>query len=297
VISGFGAGFYVEFDTREEAVVEARVGISHVGFDGAKKNLVSETEGKTFDQIRAATRAEWNRLLGRVRIEDERPEAEPAKVKFYTALWHVLLGRGVNSDADGAYSDGTGRVGQIPLVNGQPEYARYNSDALWGSFWNLNQVWSLLYPEQMTAFAKHLLASYRESGWLPDGFVVNRRAPGMLSNQATLFLAAAYARNHSAFDREEIWNAVWKNQTQWRERPRFTGQEALAGYSLLGYAPCDDGGYGPSGYTLEYAFEDWCAAQLATQFGKKSEAIHPRGVLERVDPDDDAGREDRLWPR
>jgi len=80
-------------------------------------------------------------------------------------------------------------------VNGQPEYARYNSDALWGSFWNLNQVWSLLYPEQMTAFAKHLLASYRESGWLPDGFVVNRRAPGMLSNQATLFLAAAYTRN------------------------------------------------------------------------------------------------------
>jgi predicted alpha-1,2-mannosidase len=272
VITGFGAGYYVEFDTREEAVVEARVGISHVDFDGAKKNLVTETEGKTFDQIRAATRSEWNSLLGRVRIEDERPEAEPAKVKFYTALWHVLLGRGVNSDADGAYSDATGRRGQIPLVNGQPEYARYNSDALWGSFWNLNQVWSLLYPEQMTAFAKHLLASYRESGWLPDGFVVNRRAPGMLSNQASLFLAAAYARNPSAFDREELWNAVWKNQTQWRGRPRYTGQEALAGYSLLGYAPCDDGGYGPSGYTLEYAFEDWCAAQLATQFGKKSDA-------------------------
>jgi len=42
-------------------------------------------------------------------IEDERPEAKPAKVKFYTASWHVLLGRGVNSDADGAYSDATGR--------------------------------------------------------------------------------------------------------------------------------------------------------------------------------------------
>jgi putative alpha-1,2-mannosidase len=94
----------------------------------------------------------------------------------------------------------------------------------------------------------------------------------MLSNQATLFLAAAYARNPTAFDREELWSAVWKNQTQWRERPRYTGQEALPGYSMLGYAPSDDGGYGPSGYTLEYAFEDWCAAQLATQLGKTKEA-------------------------
>jgi len=223
----------VEFDTREDAVVEARVGISHVGFDGARKNLVAETEGKTFEQIRAATRAEWNSLLGRVVIEDERPEAEPAKVKFYTALWHVLLGRGVNSDADGSYSDGAGRRGQIPLVDGQPDFARYNSDALWGTFWNLNQVWSLLYPEQMTSFAKHLLTAYRESGWLPDGFVVNRRAPGMLSNQATLFLAAAYARNPTAFDREELWDEETRCFRPRRYDGRFvTPFDPNSGYSF-----------------------------------------------------------------
>ena len=124
----------------------------------------------------------------------------------------------------------------------------------------------------MTSFAKYLLSVYRETGWLPDGYVVNRRAPGMLSNQTTPLLAAAYARNPDAFDREELWAAVWKNQTEWRERPRYTGQEALAGYSLLGYVPCDDIGYGPTGYTLEYAYEDWCATQLANRFGKKPEA-------------------------
>ncbi|OHB82849.1 MAG: hypothetical protein A2V98_14685 [Planctomycetes bacterium RBG_16_64_12] len=272
LITGFGAGFYVEFDTRQEAVVESYVGISCVGFDGARRNLAAETDGKTFDQIHAETRTLWNSMLGRVRIDDERPEAAQAKVKFYTALWHVLLGRGVSSDADGAYIDGTGHRGQIPVVNGQPEFARYTTDGLWGSFWNLNQVWALLYPEQMTSFAKYLLSVYRETGWLPDGYVVNRRAPGMLSNQTTPLLAAAYARNPDAFDREELWAAVWKNQTEWRERPRYTGQEALAGYSLLGYVPCDDIGYGPTGYTLEYAYEDWCAAQLANRFGKKPEA-------------------------
>ncbi len=273
MISGFGAGFYVEFDTRTTSTVEARVGMSFVDFDGAQRNLDTETDGKTFDQIRSATRATWNDLLGRARIEDARPNAESAKTKFYTALWHVLLGRGVSNDADGAFLDSSGRRRQIPLDNkGTPAFSRYNTDSLWGCHWNLNQVWSLLYPEQMTSFAQFLLSVYRESGWLPDGYVVNRRAPGVLSNQATPFLAAAYTRNPTAFDREELWAAVWKNQTEWLSRPRYTGKESLAGYSLSGYVPADDSGTGPTGYTLEYAYEDWCAAQLAERFGKKKEA-------------------------
>lgn len=271
-ITGPGAGFFVEFDARQNQVVEARVGLSFVSPEQARKNLQSETDGKTFDEIHVATRSEWNRLLGRVRIEDDRPEMAANRIKFYTALWHVLLGRGISSDADGAYLDTSGQLRQIPLRDGEPEFARYNTDALWGSFWNLNQVWSLLYPEHLTSFARYLLSVYEETGWLPDGMTVNQRAPGMPSNHATPLLAAAFARDPAAFSQEILWAAIWKNQIEWRQRPRHTGKESLENYSRLGYVPAEDPGYGPTAHSLEYAYEDWCAAQVARQIARESEA-------------------------
>jgi predicted alpha-1,2-mannosidase len=271
-ITGFGSGYYVEFDASADQVVETQVGLSLVSVEQAKENLSTEVGELNFDEIRRLSRSAWNTMLGRVEIAGDLPEERDAKIKLYTALWHVLLGRGVSSDADGSYLDSSGHRRQIPVHRGQLEFERYNTDALWGSFWNLNQVWALLYPERMTSFSKFLLSVYKETGWLPDGFVGNQRAPGMLSNQTTPFLAAAYARTPDAFDKKTLWAAIKKNQTEWRERPRFTGKEVLAGYTRLGYAPCDDVGYGPTGHSLEYAFEDWCAAQVALQMKMPIEA-------------------------
>ena len=272
-ITGFGAGYYLEFDAKGGRTVEVQVGLSYVSTQQAERNLSAEIGSCTFDEIRARARRTWNSMLSRIEVPGDLPEERENKTKLYTALWHALLGRGVSSDADGSYLDVSGRRRQIPLKDGIPEFDRYNTDALWGSFWNLNQVWALLYPERMTSFAKFLLSVYQETGWLPDGFVGNQRAPGMLSNQATPFLAAAFDRDPRAFDSDILWAAIWRNQTEWRDRPRFSGNECLAGYSERGFVACDEAGIGPTGYTLEYSFEDWCAAQVARKLGKSKEEI------------------------
>ena len=63
------------------------------------------------------------------------------KVKFYTGLYHALLGRGLASDVNGAYPRNDGSVGQIPLKDGKPVHNLYNTDAALGAQWNLTQVW------------------------------------------------------------------------------------------------------------------------------------------------------------
>jgi putative alpha-1,2-mannosidase len=165
LITGFGAGYYVEFEPRENQRVEVQVGISFVSVAQAEANRIAEVGTRDFETVADETAGAWNRLLGRVRIEDDGPDAERNKIKFYTALWRVLLGRGIANDFDGAYVDAAGTVRRIPQVDGKLAFSRCNSDALWGSFWNLNQVWALLYPEQMESFAKHLLSVHQESGW------------------------------------------------------------------------------------------------------------------------------------
>jgi putative alpha-1,2-mannosidase len=87
-------------------------------------------------------------MLGRIRVTGGREED---RIKFYTGLYHALLGRGLASDANGAYSRNDGGIGQIPVsATGEPLYNHYNSDSLWGTFWNLNQLWALAYPDYLS---------------------------------------------------------------------------------------------------------------------------------------------------
>ena len=67
--------------------------------------------------------------------------------KFYTGLYHAILGRGLCSDVNGAYPRHDGGIGQLPMKGDQPMHNMYNTDAFWGGQWNLGQLWILAYPE------------------------------------------------------------------------------------------------------------------------------------------------------
>ena len=95
-------------------------------------------------------------------------------MKFYTGLYHALLGRGLASDVNGAYPRNDGSVGQIPLENGKPAHNLYNTDAAWGAQWNLSQVWILAYPEYASDYISSHLLVYKDAGWLADGLANSR---------------------------------------------------------------------------------------------------------------------------
>ncbi len=140
-IAGPGAGLYASFDPRAEETVVVKLGLSYTSLANARYNLDHETAGLDFDTVRRRNQAHWAAMLGRIEVEGGR---DSDRVKFYTGLYHALLGRGLASDANGAYPRNDGGVGQIaPGPNGMPPYHHYNSDSVWGTFWNLNQLWAL----------------------------------------------------------------------------------------------------------------------------------------------------------
>src|SRR5690606_22550912 len=113
-----------------------RTGISFVSIDQARYNLEEESRpfDWDFDALVDHNKEVWNDLLSRI----EEGKNEDDKRKFYTGLYHALLGRGLASDVNGAYPMNNGEVGQIPLgADGEPKYHHYNTDAIWGGFWNL----------------------------------------------------------------------------------------------------------------------------------------------------------------
>ena len=266
---GPGAGLYLDFATEEREAIEMKVGLSYTSLANARLNFAAEATGKTFDQVRATAEATWNRELGKLRVEGGREED---RIKFYTGLYHALLGRGLASDVNGAYPKNDGTVGQILLKNGRPIHHHYNTDAVWGAFWNLGQLWALAWPEYYNDFIQSQLLVYQDAGWLGDGIANSCYVSGVGTNFVSLIFASAYTRGIRNFDVELAYEAALKNELEWRDRPAGAGKADLEHFVKHGYIPTlPDGSQFCASHTLEYCFSSYAVAQCAKLLGKQDD--------------------------
>jgi predicted alpha-1,2-mannosidase len=148
--TGKGAGLFLEYKTADKEAIELKVGLSYTSIENAKRNLVAEAQELSFDGAKQQAQEIWQHELSKIDVEGA---DEKSKTKFYTGLFHALLGRGVASDVNGNFPRHDGSIGQLPKdKNGNFSYNFYNTDAIWGAFWNLTQLWALSYPERYRDF-------------------------------------------------------------------------------------------------------------------------------------------------
>lgn len=275
---GVGAGLYLRFDTRRRQDVDVRIGLSYTSVENARLNLRAEASGLDFDAAHAAAHAAWEEALGRIRVEGGLRED---RVKFYTGLFHALLGRGLASDVNGAYPANDGTVGQIALADdGTPLHNHYNTDAVWGAFWNLTQLWSLAWPEYYADWVSSQLLVYKDAGWLGDGIACSRYVSGVGTNFTGLAIAAAYNCGIRNFDVALAYEAARKNELCGENRPEGAGKFDVGEFVSRGYLPHrtapEEGstrynsGFSAS-HTLEYSFSCYAVAQMARQLGREED--------------------------
>ena len=274
---GVGAGAVLTYNTAEGESIEVKIGLSYTSVENARRNL--ETEAATLDFAQAKQRAigKWNEYLGRITVEGG---AEASKVKFYTGLYHALLGRGLASDVNGAYPKNDGSIGQIPLdEHGKPRFNHYNTDAVWGAYWNLALLWAMAYPEYYADFINSQLLVYDDAGWLGDGIATSKYVSGVGTNMMPIVFAGAYNSGIRGYDVEKAYQAALKNETAYKGRPEGAGKMDVGQFVRLGYSPYSDvqssysgsdeeGSSFSASHTLEYSFSAYAVAQWAKQLGK-----------------------------
>ncbi|MBR6032950.1 MAG: GH92 family glycosyl hydrolase [Bacteroidaceae bacterium] len=266
---GLGAGAYLNFCTREDEQITAKVAISYTSVQNARINLKAEATGIGFDQAKAVSQQAWEEALGRILVE-----GKGEAVKFYTGLYHALLGRGVMSDVNGAYPKHDGTIGQVPMEGGKPKFRMFNTDAMWGGQWNLTQLWALAYPEHLSEFVSSTLQEYKDCGWLADGLANSKYVSGVGTNQLPLMIDAAYQCGIRDFDLELAYDACVKNEMDGENRPEGAGKDDTADFVELGYAPHKNLGepgedfYFSGSHTLEYSFSAYATAMLGKSLGK-----------------------------
>jgi predicted alpha-1,2-mannosidase len=255
-------GGFVEFSTQAGEVIQVQTGISLVSLEQARLNLDTETAsfGMDFDAAHAQAKATWNALMGAIEVSGG---SEVDKTKFYTNLYRAYCARTIWSDVNGKYVDMYEKVQQLE----DPLSPVYGCDAFWNTFWNLNQLWSLVHPEIANRWAKSLIEINDRGGWLPKGPGGIEYSSIMVASHEIALIVGAYQKGIRNFDVEKAYAACKHNQMEpGRPHPAggHVGNRQLAPYMELGYVPRN----GQVSNTLEYAYDDWCVAQFAKALGK-----------------------------
>jgi predicted alpha-1,2-mannosidase len=276
VATGVGAGLYLNFSTTENESITIKAGLSYTSVENARLNLESEASGVSFDVAMEMAHNIWNTYLGRIRVEGK---VKNDKVKFYTALYHALLGRGLASDINGAYPKNDGTVGQIPIGDdNKPEHNFYNTDAIWGGQWDLIQLWALAYPEYLSDFIRTQLVVYHDAGWLGDGIACSKYVSGVGTNQVPLAIVAAYMCGIRDFDIAKGYEASLKNEITSENRVAGAGKMDVGRFVKYGYVPYIDRMNASEelwkfscSHTLEYSYTSYAVAQMAKALGKEQD--------------------------
>lgn len=257
-VSAHHAGAVIGFPTRKGERVHALVASSFISFEQAWLNL-KELEGRTFEELQADGREEWNRVLGRIEVEG----GTDAQLRtFYSCLWRSLHFPRRFHEIDAA-----GNPVHYSPFNGQvlPGYL-FADTGFWDTFRCLFPFLNLVYPSMSLQMQEGLVNAYKESGYLPEWSSPGHRDCMIGQNSASV-VADAYLKGLRGYDVEALWKAVTHGAHNHLAHTA-SGRLGADYYDRLGYIPCNVGIGQNVARTLEYAFNDWSIYKLGKALGK-----------------------------
>lgn len=257
---GKNIGAFITYDTAKNEQILVKVAISYTSIEGARKNLDAELPHWDFDQIKAEARDVWERELSRVKIEGA---SESQKEIFYTAVYRSLLAQYISQDVDGNYF---GADGKIHNAKG---YNFYGSFSCWDTYRTQHPLLTLLAHEHVNDFVKSIIEKTKQYGWLPGQHFQNVFGEGMVGDHLVPVVVDAYLKGFRDYDVEYIYNAMRDKALEF-PKPPISIDAARSGLKYsneLGYIPADRVTESVP-KTLEFAYDDWCIAQMAKELGK-----------------------------
>ena len=258
-VDGDRIGAFIEFKTDPATPVELAVATSYVGYDQAEQNLKIETAGG-FDATRQRTAEAWEKSLNRARITGGTAEQRRT---FYTCLYRAQTYPHKLHEIDAS-----GKTVHASVYDGKlHDGPAYGDLGFWDVYRTNFSLWSLLYPDQLQDILQGFALSAQESGWFPQWPSPGHRS-GMIGSHVDAVYADAITKNIGGFDREKAYDLLRKHAFEIPPKGMHVGRVDFQDYLDLGYvAAYRDGGYRVS-CTLDYAYDDWCLAQIAKALGK-----------------------------
>lgn len=245
------------FDTEDGEQITLVTALSGVSVEGAVKNLNAEAPHNDFDQYLADAKADWNKQLQRIEVVGTNNDD---KVNFYTALYHSMIAPTIYSDVDGKY------YGPDKQVHQADGWVNYSTFSLWDTFRAAHPLFTYTEPERVGDMVQSFIAFYEQNGRLPVWNFWGSETDMMIGYHAVPVIVDAYLKGIDNFDAEKALEAcvATANIDEYR---------GIGSYKKNGYIPYNvTDKYNTENWslsrTLEYAFDDFCIAEMAKKMGK-----------------------------
>lgn len=256
---GKGVGAYLEF--KAGAKVEVKMASSYISPEQAQLNLDQElAKHKNFEATKNNAYQVWNKLFNRVVVEGG-TEAEMAT--FYSCLFRANLfsRKFYELDKQGNpyyYSPYDGKIHQGYM---------FTDNGFWDTFRGQFPLSNILHPEMQGRYMQSLLDAQQQAGFFPTW-----SNPGMsgvmIGNHAISLLTDAWVKGVRTFNPDSALKAYYHEATNKGFYGGSNGREGWKEYFTKGYIPYGDI-HESTAKTLEYAYDDFCAYQLAKLTGNK----------------------------
>lgn len=251
-IAGKQIRAYFDFKTTDGEKIKMKFALSSVSTAGALQNLRAEAPGWNFEQVKKQGQDLWNQELNKVAIE----ASEEDKINFYTSMYHAFISPTTYMDVDGSYK------GLDQLSHKANGFTNYTTFSLWDTYRALHPLFNILQPKRNGDMVRSMLAHYEQSvlHMLPIWSHHANENWCMTGYHSVSVIIDAIMKGNTTIDAKKALEACVATA---RNR-KFDG---LDYYIDKGYIPVDRNGTGVS-TTLEYAYDDWCIAQLAKKLNR-----------------------------
>jgi predicted alpha-1,2-mannosidase len=254
----------LDFGVSDGNPIIAKVGLSIVSEENARENLLHDVPGFDFDAVRQMARDTWNDALSDITVEG----GSDADLKnFYTAQYHAKVVPNIISDVNGQYRRQNNTIGSLP-----GNEKRYSTFSLWDTYRAWNPLMTLTNHELVSDMINAFLDQYDATGELPIWPLSSGETFCMIGYHSVSVIADAYLKGIRGFDAEKALEAMITSSNINRKSSDY--------YVATGYIPSDIRSESVS-CLLEYAYDDWCIAQMAKALGKDN-AEYTRRALSYV---------------
>ncbi|WP_410478882.1 GH92 family glycosyl hydrolase [Pedobacter heparinus] len=252
-IAGKRIRMYFDFETADQEQVQVKFALSPVSQANALENMRAEVPGWDFDQVKAGAQAKWNAELNKIAID----AGQDDRINFYTAMYHAFINPTTYTDVNGEYK------GLDQNIHRAEGFVNYTTFSLWDTYRALHPFLNIMQPSRNNDIVKSMLAHYEQStlkmlpiwshyandNWCMSGYhsvsvIADAIVKGVYNGDAAKALEACIVTaNHRSY-------------------------EGIGDYIDRGYIPAENNRTSVSN-TLEYAYDDWCIAQIAKKLGRE----------------------------
>ena len=229
-----------------------KVSLSPTSYEGAKLNM-SEIKDWNFNKVKQNAEQLWDKQLSKIQITESNKDKLAI---FYTALYHTMIQPNIAQDIDGQYR---GRDNKIHQAEGFDYYSVFS---LWDTFRAANPLYTLIEKKRTADFINTFLKQYEQGGRLPVWELASNETDCMIGYHSVSVMADAMAKGITGFNYEEAFEAA--------KHSALLDHLGLDAYKKNGFISMDDEHESVS-KTLEYAYDDWCIAQMALILNKNED--------------------------